>query len=445
MFLRTRKHNLKREGLMYLYRTQVGVKAIEYASKKYSKILKPLQYLVVISGFILMISMIYLLFTTLLIYLQQPEDSAISKVPAIFPLIPYFPQLFNLDSIFPPFYFTYFLISIAVIAISHEFAHGIFARLNNVKIHSTGFAFLGPFLGAFVEQDDKQMNKTSKFAQLSILAAGTFANVLMFILFGILLLLFFAMAFAPTGVIFTSYATTTVNISDTSISGQPISLLDLNDSDLVKIESNNLSYYTNSRAISYSLQNNLSQLFVYEDSPAFNANLSGAIIEVDYTKTTSYQELGEALARHNPGDTINIKTINDSKDIKEYEITLSERNGKSYLGIATAINTPKKSFAGAIFFLFTKFKDPNIFYMSKIGDMGIFIYDLLWWVVIINILVALFNMYPAGILDGGRFLMLTVWGITGNKRWGENILKVMTWLLLAFVTVMMVKWVFNIF
>jgi len=50
-------------------------------------------------------------------------------------------------------------------------------------------------------------------------------------------------------------------------------------------------------------------------------------------------------------------------------------------------------------------------------------------------------MYPAGILDGGRFLMLTVWGITGNKKAGDRALSVMTWILLALIAIMMLKWI----
>ncbi|MCH7649447.1 MAG: site-2 protease family protein [Thaumarchaeota archaeon] len=106
---------------------------------------------------------------------------------------------------------------IAIIAITHEFAHGIFAAHNNVKTKSTGFGFfpffLPIFLAAFVELDEKTMAKKSKFSQLAILSAGTFANVLTAILFFGVIWIFFSLAFAPSGVMFDTYPYTVVEVS----------------------------------------------------------------------------------------------------------------------------------------------------------------------------------------------------------------------------------------
>lgn len=439
IFLYTRKHNLKREGWMYLYRTQLGVEAIDYTAKKYSNLLKKIKYLVIASGFILMGSIIYLLGFTLFIYLQQAKDSAIAKIPAVFPLIPYFPKLFNLESVFPPFYFTYFILGIAIIAISHEFSHGIFARLFNVKIKSTGFAFLGPFLGAFVEQDDKQMLKTTKTQQMTILAAGTFANVIMMIIFGILLVLFFQFSYTPSGFIFNSYSISEINLSEIN----QINNLSATNLTFIPMQVNNKTFYATANSIAYSQNNNLKTVLVYDDSPAFKAKLSGAIIQLDKTKITSQSDLALALSSHKPGDKINIKTINNSKAVTDYNITLAERDGKAYLGILSYPQKKKGAF-GAIYNIFGKIKNQNTYYTPKFQTAD-FIYDLLWWIVILNLLVALFNMYPAGILDGGRFLMLTVWGISGSKKAGEIALSIMTYVLLAIIAVMMVKWVLVFF
>ena len=173
LFLYKRRNNLQRQGLLYLYRTKVGIKFIEWAASKFRRTLNVMQYVVVVCGYVLMISMIYMLIKFSYFYLTSPIAAEALKVPVIVPLVPYLPEIFNLDFL-PPFYFTYWIIIIAIIAIPHEFAHGIFARLHKIKIHSTGFGFLGPFLAAFVEPDDKEMEKKSKFAQLAVLASGTF-------------------------------------------------------------------------------------------------------------------------------------------------------------------------------------------------------------------------------------------------------------------------------
>ena len=60
LFLWKRRKNLKREGIMYLYRTQVGVKFIDYVGGKYKKTLSVLGFIGIICGYGLMAGMIYL-------------------------------------------------------------------------------------------------------------------------------------------------------------------------------------------------------------------------------------------------------------------------------------------------------------------------------------------------------------------------------------------------
>ena len=61
----------------------------------------------------------------------------------------------------------------------HEFNHGVYARLYKIRIKSSGFALFGPILAAFVEPEDKVLEKRSKLKQLSIYSAGPFANILL--------------------------------------------------------------------------------------------------------------------------------------------------------------------------------------------------------------------------------------------------------------------------
>jgi membrane-associated protease RseP (regulator of RpoE activity) len=135
------------------------------------------------------------------------------------PLVPYLPQAFKLNFL-PPFYFTYWIIILAVVAIFHEFAHGILMRRYGVKIKSTGFGFfpffLPIFLAAFVEQDEKSMKKKKPFEQMAILSAGTFANVLIGIFFFLIMVLFFVLSFSSAGVVFTDYSYTAIPIAGIS-------------------------------------------------------------------------------------------------------------------------------------------------------------------------------------------------------------------------------------
>jgi len=449
VFLHSRKKNLKREGLMYLYRTQVGIKLIDWFGKKHARWLRPLQPVVITSGYLLMVGIVYFLVKLSYYYISSPYIAKALKVPVIFPLIPYLPEIFKIDFL-PPFYFTYWIIIIAIIAIPHEFAHGIFAKLNKVRIKSTGFGFLGPFLAAFVEQDDKQMNKASKYSQLSVLAAGTFANVLMTILFGVFLWGFFAGTFVPAGVNFSGYTTSVLNISDvTTINGIPINDFNL-DSDMpenttfVNFTSyNNKTYFTNPEVIETVYTEKTDIILGYDDSPAFNAKLGSPISKFDGQSVTSYDELRSIILAHKPGDKVVIETI-QKEGIKDYEVTLAERDGKAFLGVGISQLNNK----GVLAWLYNglaKIKNPYVYYESKWGEFGMFINNLLWWIVIISFSVALTNMLPLGPFDGGRFFMITIWGITGNREWGETAFKWATWLLLALVAAMMVKWVLIFF
>lgn len=451
IFLYTHKKNLQRQGLMYLYRTRVGINFIDKFAKKYEKILRPLQYVIVTSGYLLMAAMLWMLVKIAWIYLSSPTLARDFKVPVIIPLIPYLPSLFKLDFL-PAFNFTYWIIIIAIIAIPHEFAHGIFARLHKLKVHSTGFGFLGPFLAAFVEPDEKQLEKAKIFPQLSILAAGTFANVLSTIFFGIIFWLFFISSFTAAGVNFNAYATSAISLdSIDSVHGAPIaSVSEINtllNSSLTPITSNGVTYYAYPESLEYALSEGVDTIQVLDDSPAFNTRLQGAISEIDGAKITSYESLIASLESHNPGDTVEIKTkfresirTNVVED-RTYEVTLSERDGKAYLGIGI-VPVQQSGITGAVFSLVSTIKDPFIFYESSLGSFGWFIYYFLWWTVLICISVALVNMLPVGMFDGGRFFYLTVLAITKNKSFSEKAFKFSTYLILAIVLAMMIKWAF---
>jgi membrane-associated protease RseP (regulator of RpoE activity) len=441
IFLNTRKHNLKKQGLMYLYRTKLGILFMDRFAKKFSWFLKPVQYLVLASGYILMVGVLWLLAVVTYDYYTKPIITELIKAPPIAPLIPYFPTLFGLDSFFPPLYFTYFLIALAVVAIAHEAAHGIFARLNNIRIHSTGFAFLGPILGAFVEQDEKQMNNAKKFPQMVVLAAGTFANVLMTVLFGLIAWLFFSSFFVPAGIFFNSYSTSVIEVPGLQIPDD-FSL----DDEFVEVSFEGNRYFASTKSLQVALDDKLPLIAVYEDTPAFNAKLSGAIMEIDGAKVNSVESLSNEIKSHSPGDIVKIKTAqtdglyDNEPEIAEYNITLGGRDNDAFLGVGISdpqLGGVRGSFAN----LLASVRDPFTYYESSIGDFGWFVYYLLWWLIVINIVVAFFNMMPLGILDGGRFFMLSIWSLTGSERIGIRAYKIMSWIIGLIFLALMIRWV----
>ena len=84
------------------------------------------------------------------------------------------------------------LLSLAVLLVVHEFSHGILARISNIKVKSSGALLFGIIpIGAFVEPEEKTIEKMSSKIQNRISAAGVASNMLLAILFFIPLVLMF--------------------------------------------------------------------------------------------------------------------------------------------------------------------------------------------------------------------------------------------------------------
>lgn len=456
VFLYTRRKNLKKDGLLFLYRSKWGIKLINSIGSKNKKTLKVLSYVSIICGYLLMIGVLYLIYGVVKIYLLEPAIVRAVKIPPIIPLFPYLPQVFKLNFL-PPFYFTYWIVIIAIVAITHEMAHGILMRRYNVKIKSTGFAFFPYFFpifpAAFVEQDEKSMEKSTKFHQLSILSAGTFANLITTFLFLAILIGFFSLAFAPAGVVYDTYATAAIPISGISmVNGMNVSNISYQQLMNSTVENgfNNITFgnmtFLTTKSTLQSQTDNGNFVIVYYNSPAIKDNLSSIITAINGVKIDSVAKLQTELLKYKPGENITVTELTDSGAINK-EVMLEPRPGNpniAWLGIGFFSNQPT-DVAQKVVAWFSSFRNPNVYYQPKLSnDITEFIYNLLLWVIIISISVALINMLPVGIFDGGRFFYLTVLGITGSESIAKKSFKFTTWLFLFILVLLMVFWFISI-
>ncbi len=462
VFLYIRRASLKREmKIAFLYRTKLGIKFIDYIGTKYKRAIKVLRYFSVSTGYLLMAVAVYFALKTVYDYIKYPQITELIKVPPIAPLIPYFPSLFGLESFFPPFYFTYFILAIAIAASVHEFAHGIFAKSEDIKIKSTGVAVFGPFLGAFVEPDEKVMNKKSVFSQLGILSAGVFSNLIFAGLFFLLWWLIFSVNFVPSGATFDTYRSSIVNVSGiTNLGGIPVSNLsndglieiintqqfnqevtiDLNGSltNLIKITAEGNSYLIEKNNLKKQLSEREPYVILYDDFPAINAGLRGDIIEINQEKIRTSKELSDYLKNSVPGTNVTILT-RDNGEILSFNMVLikhPDKNG-SAIGIISLTGNPRMDEAFALF------KSQSTRYVSN-SDFLSFIYYLVFWIFLLNFLIAFFNMLPLSIMDGGRFFYLTILGITKNEKLSVKIFSRMGAFLLFLVALLMVVWLVRI-
>lgn len=437
IFLYRNKKNISREGLMILYRTQLAIKSMDWFNKKFHRALGYLRYVIVANGFVLMILMVLLLLQSVWVYISQPAIVDVIKAPPIAPIFPYFTEVFGLQSIFPPFYFTYFLVALAIVAFVHEFGHGIYMRYSKIKIKSTGVAFLGPILGAFVEEDRKSFDSKNRLNQMAVLGAGVFANVIFALLFYFLYIGFFYLSFSAAGYIFNSYSLVPIEVDSINEVYE--------DNGFLTIIVDSERYYFNSSRIEPKNIYDYKMINAYHDSPAFRAKLRGIIIGVDEHKIKTQEDLTNVLSMYSPGDSIRVYTLLDSKR-NSFDITLDSHpsdSERAYLGVGYYGVQPRNLIQKFLASLMS-FRIGSTYYEANYNsDLAYFIFYLLWWIMLINFLVALFNMLPLGILDGGKFFELSVEKIAGTKI-AKKAFSFMTRLIFFIFLFLMLIWIFRI-
>ncbi|MAG08414.1 hypothetical protein CMO89_03000 [Candidatus Woesearchaeota archaeon] len=322
-----------------MYKTKLGLKLMDSIAKKFSKPLKYIGYLGIMVGFIGIGFLGWSLVSNIHNLLTLP--SAPAGVGIIQPF-----KAGVKGTVYVPFF--YFIISIFVLAIVHEFSHGIMARLHGIEIKSSGFAFLGVLVpiipAAFVEPDEEKLKEKDRKAQLSIFAAGPFANILL----AFVVLLFSWAIAAPI-------ANSVTEFDGVLITG----------------------------------------LMEGEEYPAEQAGISeGEVItNVNDMPITTVADLSKALEGKSPGETVSLATNKTG-----YSLTLApdpKNESKPYLGVYIRDNI--------------KIKESFIQKYGSITPKVLFwFFGLLSWLFILNLGIGIFNLIPIGPIDGGRMMHVTL-------------------------------------
>jgi len=241
-------------------------------AKRFPKLLNIIGYLSVTLGFIgMIITLIFIIYETFkFLFVPKAEVALVPLIPGV-----------AISDKLPMLSFWHWILAILVVAVIHEFSHGVYARLRNIKIKSSGFAFLGPILAAFVEPDEKELKKRGTKDKLFVFSAGPFSNILL----ALVVILFLSFVFVPIG------------NSVTEINGIMIS--EINDT--LPIKESGLE--------------------------------SGHVLqEVDGIKITNLSVLTDILEKKSPGDIVLVKANNSF-----YNVELSQNpkdNTKAILGIS---------------------------------------------------------------------------------------------------------------
>lgn len=205
LLIKNRK-KVERESIVFIWKTKFGLKFIEKKSKFFKKHKTFTDFLVYFMLFTSLISLIYITY-----YLIKSSFKLLTKqtnIPGISLVIPGVTKIGDMTI---PFWT---IIILFLIILIHEFGHGLFAKIYNLKVKSTGLVLLGIIPGAFVELDDKELEKKKMKEKLAILMAGPFFNIVVgTISLGLLFLinLFSANFIDYKGVYYESFANNSLN------------------------------------------------------------------------------------------------------------------------------------------------------------------------------------------------------------------------------------------
>ncbi len=348
-----------------MFKTKLGIKQMDSIAKRLYKPLRYIGYFAVFIGFLGMLVIAEELVRNIINIVIKPE-----AVPGVGLVLPFEVK----GAFFVPFF--YWIVSIFILAVVHEFSHGVMARRYGMQIKSSGFAVLGIVLpvlpAAFVEPDEKELQSRPANEQLSVFAAGPFANIVFaFIIFGLL------------GLIAAPVVNSLLNFNGVEVTG-----------------------------------------FIEGDFPAKKAGMQEKEIikEIDGIEVNYLENFTDALKNKKPGDKIKIIT-----DKNNYSIELGknpQNESMPYLGVYVQQNREVKPYVAEK-------------YGKILSGIVLWFLGLFYWLYLLNLGIGLFNLVPIGPIDGGRMLKVALHKFFKKKR-ADNLWKAISafFLVLVIITIM---------
>ena len=346
------KRGLEVKPAYFMYKSKALNSFIDGLANKGRKLWTVLSNIGVALSIGLMVFSIYYLFSNLLRLVFQPR-LAVPVVPAI--------PVLTISLYWLP----YFFLAVGIVILTHELAHGIIARLQNIPVLSTGILAFLVFFGAFVEPDEKEFEKASLTTRLKMLAAGSSTNLVTGLLMFLLLLGLFA---PPTGVLVQEV-----------LPNSPFAKAGFGQWDVI--------YAVNGQRV------------------IVPANLTNVMRNVK------------------PNTTLLLTVLHNNKLINKS---------------VTTVASPSNSSQGIIGVLVGGSYSPSVFGLTQYANINLFF--ALYWIFLLSISVAVFNMFPAFPFDGERMLYYPLASLVKKRKQElRQALNILSWGLFA-VNVILSLW-----
>lgn len=352
-----------------MWRTKLGLKSMDVFANKFRKTIQYVAYSGIVVGFLGMIFLSYILIKGLFVLFTKPESAESIKLVLPFEA--------GGAAIAVPFF--YWIISLFIIAVIHEFSHGFVARSFNLKVKSSGFAFLSLFLpivpAAFVEPDEKQLKKAPLHHQLSVFAAGPFSNILLGTLMGLLFI--FAML--------------------------PLS---------------SIAFQSTNEGV-------VIDKFTEDSVSAKYLEVGEIITKINSEEVKNVKDFIVSLNKTNPGETIVVSVKDKDNKVRIEDMALAihpNDESKAYMGI----------FVDDITEVSTTFKNNLGFFAKPFAYTILWLTGLVFWLYLLNLGIGLFNLLPMGPIDGGQMLNATL-----SRYWPKHARKIWKYVGLLFLAIIL--------
>ena len=291
----------------------------------------------VVAGFLMMGFAFWFLLDNVAKYFVEPQDFA--ELTVLIPGV----TLTSAHSI------AYFLMSIPIVLVMHEGAHGIVAALERIRIKNGGFAIFVALFAGFVEPDEEEFSRARKMSRLRVIGAGATSNVLFAAALGALLL---------TNPVFA----------------------------LVLPEPLLGTFYESPEGVMV--------LSVMEGMGAEAAGImAGDIITgvggMDILRPEHFADLGLA-----PGETVSVSILRDGIPM-EFVVNVMESPEEPGRGLIGIMRDNAFSYKPVLNFI-------------QWGDPSLSLFLL--WLWMISFFIGIINMLPLPILDGGKFIHTIIEG-----------------------------------
>lgn len=330
-----------------LYRDSWGLKLMDWLALKIPRVVRSFGWFSILIGIFGMLLIVVQLFFSVISFFISPSTAV--GVALVLPF-----QVKG--ALFVPF--LYWIGAIFLIAVTHEFAHGVVARAHKITVKSSGFAVLSIFVpiipAAFVEPSEQQLAKKRTSVQLSVFSAGPIINIVLAFLVA------FAFGVGIPGLIPQSVTSHTA-IIDVGSSA----------SNILELESINISK-------------------VIPDSPAFKAGIlpNTKLLAIDDISSLS-KNFSLLLQSLKPNQRIKVETS----------------NGVFNVALASHPQNIERAFLGVEFSPKTRITDDAVLKYGNFGvELLIGFATFLSWFVLLSFGIGLFNLLPLGPIDGGRML-----------------------------------------